>query len=300
MTLLSKYNHQMDKIWEASCCPSFIIAIAGPWMCILGAVYAEHVVVQPLTDILWLAHHPQKADRLVRITRVFCALRASLRDLDDYYANLPLVKNSGVHFPDIQDFPGPGDSKVEFTYLGSLGHHNDHSRPVYVAKVKNTGTLIVVKFVQRYNTEAHRLVAAEGLAPKLLSDSAESESVGGGVRMIVMEYVRGVDFHEYTPKQVEQRVTELQLIRNDVGRALQLLHDRDLVFGDLRSPNVRVLKKEGKLGAMLLDFDWCDRHEEGRYPADINDELNWAEGVEKGGIMCKQHDVAMADMLFID
>jgi tRNA A-37 threonylcarbamoyl transferase component Bud32 len=43
-----------------------------------------------------------------------------------------------------------------------------------------------------------------------------------------------------------------------VVKAIGVLHDNNLVFGDLRSPNVLDLKS----GAMLIDFDWCGEDED--------------------------------------
>ena len=33
-------------------CPTLMIAGGGPWMCVLGAVFADKVIVQMLTDMM--------------------------------------------------------------------------------------------------------------------------------------------------------------------------------------------------------------------------------------------------------
>ena len=38
---------------------------------------------------------------------------------------------------------------------------------------------------------------------------------------------------------------------------------------------------------MLVDFDWCDKVGEGRYPTGINQDVNWSKGVGLGKIMLK-------------
>ena len=38
-----------DKLLKACNMPCFIIGLAGPWICVLGAVYAEKPIVEPLT-----------------------------------------------------------------------------------------------------------------------------------------------------------------------------------------------------------------------------------------------------------
>lgn len=51
-------------------CPGLIIAISGPWMVILGAVFVEYPVIQPLTDYIWLGVHPSADQELLRVARL--------------------------------------------------------------------------------------------------------------------------------------------------------------------------------------------------------------------------------------
>lgn len=286
---------QMTDLRDICCCPSFIIALAGPWMCILGAVYTHRMVIQPLTDFLWLANHPYQEDRLVSLTRILCALRASLRHLDQYYTSLHPTADphQTVLFPNIRQFQGPDGVQVGFDYLCYLV--SESAGPIFRARTSE-GMDIVVKFVQRYNAEAHQKLASLGLAPKLLF--AGDESLGDGIRMIVMEYVPGDNLYTYLSGTTETAV--IDSIRSDVEQALQVLHGDNIVFGDLRQPNVMVVGKEGgKTGGMLVDFDWCGQDGIGRYPASMNDEIAWPAGVKRGGLMHVEHDVAMLESLFI-
>ncbi|KAJ1302980.1 hypothetical protein OPQ81_003272 [Rhizoctonia solani] len=75
---------EMKQLRGICRCPSLIIAVAGPWMCVLGAIYLEHVVVQPLTDYIWLGHHPQQDQRPSYLARVFHALDISICELKKY------------------------------------------------------------------------------------------------------------------------------------------------------------------------------------------------------------------------
>lgn len=78
--------------------------------------------------------------------------------------------------------------------------------------------------------------------------------------------------------------------------ALRILHDNDLVFEDLRSPNI-ILPPEGK--PMFVDFDWAGRAGEVTYPPDINMDLaiGWHPDVCRGGLIRREHDVFMLDRL---
>ncbi|EJC97353.1 uncharacterized protein FOMMEDRAFT_163794 [Fomitiporia mediterranea MF3/22] len=66
--------------------------------------------------------------------------------------------------------------------------------------------------------------------------------------MVIMDYVEGTSLY-FTQEELRDR----EKIYNDVERAVKLLHEQDLVFGDLRVQNI-VSRPDG--GAMLIDFDW--------------------------------------------
>lgn len=98
---------------------------------------------------------------------------------------------------------------------------------------------------------------------------------------------------EYVPRAVG----ETRQISEDGVKALRkglnLLHNKSLVFGDLRDANI-ILDKEG--WPHVIDFDWCGVSGKVRYPFDINDEPGmWMDGVEGGNFIEKRHDLDMLD-----
>ncbi|KAF5347277.1 hypothetical protein D9756_009996 [Leucocoprinus leucothites] len=76
-----------------------------------------------------------------------------------------------------------------------------------------------------------------------------------------------------------------------IKQAIDLLHSHDLVFGDLRPPNILVSDET----VMIIDFDWCGKAGEARYPASLNtdEELGWPDGVAPDSTMMKEHDLFM-------
>ena len=74
--------------------------------------------------------------------------------------------------------------------------------------------------------------------------------------------------------------------------AIQKLHDAQLVFRDLRGPNVML----SAVGVFLIDFDWAGRVNEVRYPLN----LSWAKGAEEFEIryVLMYHDLFMLNQLF--
>jgi hypothetical protein len=145
---------------------------------------------------------------------------------------------------------------------------------------------VVVKFCEQYGEDAHRMLADAGLAPKLHYCS----EVVGGVYMVVMEQVDGRDSY------IEFRHRDLpRTVLDDVKRALGNLHDAQLVYGDMRRPNVMVVKKtksrkddgdgEGEYDddewrGLLIDFDWSGRVGVAKYPPTLNTcgEIKWTKG----------------------
>ncbi|KAG8685839.1 hypothetical protein FRC08_012883 [Ceratobasidium sp. 394] len=290
-------NKPMQSLLNISCCPSFLIAIAGPWMCILGAVFVQKVVVHPLTDFLWMGCESHDADRLCNLTRTFCALRQSIHDLKEYYHSLPKRPDEdlGRFFPYIRQFPAEDNQIVSFTYSELLAVNP--VRPVFLA-ITESGTHIVVKFVRHYNSVAHRALAAEGLAPKLLYDS--NEQLECGMRMIIMDYIHTKNLHDYLSQPLQgDRKAAVRSIKKDLTSALRIIHGNGLVFGDLRKPNVLVVENGEQVGALLIDFDWCAEDQTGRYPLGLNQRgIKWADGVKRGGVMDRKHDIGMLELLF--
>jgi hypothetical protein len=45
---------QYERFRNATNCPTFLVASAGPWIVILGAVITDGVIVQRLTDYVWV------------------------------------------------------------------------------------------------------------------------------------------------------------------------------------------------------------------------------------------------------
>jgi serine/threonine protein kinase len=131
---------------------------------------------------------------------------------------------------------------INFKYVGFLENCPDC---ITLRARTNTDPAqdIVVKFVDRYGERAHRLLANEGLAPKLLfcgSPRLDDEQPSyQPISMVVMEYVDGDTLAVGSKSMSEESV---ETVRSDVRRALKLLHSHGLVFGDLRPPNVMITK----------------------------------------------------------
>jgi RIO-like serine/threonine protein kinase len=87
----------------------------------------------------------------------------------------------------------------------------------------------------------------------------------------------------------------IQILRLEVLRAIEILHLSELVFGDLRSPNVMITKANE---VKLIDFNRAGEEGQARYPSLISSDIKWAAGVKALGVIKKDHDMEMLDRLF--
>ncbi|KAG2093759.1 uncharacterized protein F5147DRAFT_820940 [Suillus discolor] len=252
--------------------PTFLVAHAGPWLAVLGAVFTEKYI-------------------FLRIGRVLYALRESVARLTDWYKHVlecnepPYdASNPTVHH---RFYPTPDaylrdKIPVRFKYERSL--ERDASCVTYLAKTMEDNPInVVVKFVTRYGEDVHKAMAEAGFAPKLLYhgkiDVVEGMPSYGGSRMVVMEYVDGMTAYSspQLPPSFHQELT----------RAIEYCHEKGFVFCDLRKPNV-MITKDGKV--QLIDFDWAGREGEVTYPVSICLAIDWPKGVQGLGPILKQHD----------
>lgn len=314
--------------------------MAGPNIVVGGAVFADVLISQTLTDYISIVPRPGLEERspidsaVYRVARLFNALKTCIGELDAYYASLHDMPSGGVlppvgstlalttgasstrasstrasskasstrassagrtHISDRSAGPqAPPANPVpvriwphfqsytvdnttyQLSYLHPLS--NDYMKTVYQATATAKGEpplKVVVKFAHKYCPEAHGLLAAASLAPKLhFCERVPSVAMW----VVVMDYVEGIE--------VNDKVTDPQHVVS-LRNALTMLHEKGFVFGDLRCPNVLVKDN----GVVLIDFDWCGKEGVARYPSDINvSEATWDSDVKRGGLIKKVHD----------
>ncbi|KAF9231060.1 hypothetical protein BU15DRAFT_56606, partial [Melanogaster broomeanus] len=286
------------------CCPTFLIAHAGPWLAVLGGIITSECIVQRLTDFIWIPIHSAHDDhQYLRIGRVLYTLKESISRLEEWYKTTIETVKPYLHSPHPPShprfFPSPdaylrGDVRVKFQYSKPLQPHT--SCVTYLARTveANNSINIVVKFVTKYGADAHREMAAAGFAPNLLycgpiEVDGDTPSYGD-LQMVVMEYVDGLMLH--SAKKLKQIPAGFQ---STLGQMIECLHHKGFVFGDLRDPNVMITQEGNKV--QLIDFDWAGKEGEVRYPVSISNSVTWAKGVGALELIRKEHDIAMLDLI---
>ncbi|KDR71452.1 hypothetical protein GALMADRAFT_143725 [Galerina marginata CBS 339.88] len=240
------------------------------------------------------------SDNAIRLARIFKVLSRHRTELENYYQSVKSLASPRLAclFPN----PTPIDRSKplpKFTYrqfFTRAGQATPHlpdlgsfTTVMYVATLNDTNEEVIVKFTARYNEAAHRLLSEAKLAPTLYFCGR----VVGDLYMIVMERADGTSVWQFQ----QDRKPIPEIVEEKVEEAVRLLHQQDIVFGDLRANNILYVPAvEGQV--VLVDFDWSAKDGEGRYPATLNlDADNWHDEVLPYGIMRKPHDLWQLDRL---
>ncbi|EKM75087.1 hypothetical protein AGABI1DRAFT_132540 [Agaricus bisporus var. burnettii JB137-S8] len=283
---------EYDQIRDETCCPCITISIAGPYICFGGAIFADIFVAEQFTDFIYLGGTQKK---ILDLSRLFAAVSDGINTLKKYYSELRPRDQPNL----ARLFPRPtylSDKCLPPPALVFSGRFNCQERKAgnyrrSIFEASYDGKRVLVKFCESYNGEAHRALAAAGYAPTLFF----CEKLRGGMMMIVMELVDGKDAHQYfLGKSLPSDILKQVML------AVGILHGRDLVFGDLRRPNIVIEANEkGELRTLLIDFDWVGTADQARYPSSLNDsgQIAWANGVRPHGLMKKEHDLEMIRLL---
>jgi hypothetical protein len=258
--------------------------------------------VQNFTDYVYLSGDPYEAKRINYVAKIFYVVARAVRTLREQYHFLHPQAQREPHtlLPSPTFLPNSPllgslifTNRVRFDRIKLDGERSiDYRRSIFHAEYE--GKPVLVKFCERYSQDAHRTLAAAGLAPALHFCSL----ITGDVFMVVMDRVDSQDaYHEFRHRELPSTVL------NDVKLALEKLHEEGLVFGDVRRPNIMVYKSrekgEEEWRGLLVDFDWAGPVGKTKYPAmlNISGEINWADGVAPAAEVKKEHDLDMLEKL---
>ncbi|KAK0232247.1 hypothetical protein EDD85DRAFT_970583 [Armillaria nabsnona] len=229
---------------NATCCPTLILAVAGPWMAVFGAVFTDKLIIEPLTDLIRVVNLRMNSPHYRRIARLFHVFGNCLTSLAKYWDTLvvPSVPVTSMehprYFPHVKSYTS-NNLTTSFQYLRPMDPQDTLCATFLAETTGPSRTRIVVKFVEQYGDEAHRLLADVDLAPKLLYrgplDSSTDAPSYGSLRMVVMEEAEGTNaFVLYQDREAPD------LFLTSVREAVHKLHAYGFVFGDLRRQDIMV------------------------------------------------------------
>ncbi|KAI0808401.1 hypothetical protein C8Q74DRAFT_1363768 [Fomes fomentarius] len=260
-------------IREVCCCPALLIGMPGPHIIVSGAVFADRLIVENLTDYISVVPRSSEIGRTAlddagyRVARLFRALRICVAELDNYYRTVVgsyFGPQRGVRpRAAVAARPAPSFIGPHFTRYRESGED--------FILTNSTGPEPV-----------HAMLEAASLAPKLRHCAFEPDV---GLWVIVMDCITEEARELTSPVHVESLRT-----------AVVMVHERGFVFGDLRRPNLFVMCDR----VVLFGFDWCGKDGEARYPSNIVlvDERDARhETVKRGGLITKGHDAYQFEYL---
>ena len=276
--------------------------MAGNRLEVSTAAFTDAVYADKLLS-LDLRLGPHGHDNVLCVARVFMAMNKCMERLCELYrgiGELPKVVPRVMYPSPTADPPESTIPQLEFfskldradgTPLTEVDEVNKR-HGIYlagmpgVASTGDTSTKIVlVKFTEKYNEDAHRLLANND--PPLAPTLYHCIRVIGGLYMVVMEYMPNAkNLRSFFGSSCLPPLPNAKAVRRDLTKALNLLHGQDFVFGDLRPPNILYSPEDNR--AFLVDFDWVGKHKEDRYPACLSTGVDL--GVYKWQIMKKSHD----------
>jgi hypothetical protein len=244
-------------------------------------------------------------EQIKRVAKVFEAVARAVKSLRAYYYNLCVQKDPKFLPPSPTYSPNSPlrlRKILEFRCRLFFGQKPNYQGSLFFAEYGRIPVL--VKFCESYGEAAHRLLAAAGLAPEL----RYCARVVGGAFMVIMDLVDGPDAHqEFKHGGLPPTVLE------DIQNALKKLHEAGLVFGDMRRPNIMLVKSrdaydededvfvEGEWHGQLVDFNWSGPVGKARYPPTLNTDgrITWALGIEPAGLIEKRYDEDMLGKIVI-
>jgi len=298
---------QYSEFSSRSNLPVVLISIAGNRLEVSTAVFTDAVYADKLLS-LELRLGPHGPDNVLRVARIFTAIKKCANQLSTLYGKLEALPNvvPGVMYPSPTADPPESTAEMipQLEFLSKLDRMNGDSlvtvdednkrHGIYLAEMPyeaSTGDtsvrLVLVKFTAKYNDAAHRLLAEHDppLAPALY----HCVRVIGGLYMVVMEYMSNAKpLHYFLLLSPRPPPPNADVVRRDVRKALDLLHGQDFVFGDLRQINVLYSSNDER--AFLVDFDWVGKHKVDRYSPCLDTRLGL--GVGKWDLMRKSDDDA--------
>ncbi|KAF8873899.1 hypothetical protein BD779DRAFT_1568628 [Infundibulicybe gibba] len=168
------FQPDRSRMRDRCCCPTFILAGSGPWLCILGAAITHRVIIQRLTDMMWIGLSSTNEDgRIRRFARVMAALSQNLFASENTTSRLEA--DAGC-----------------VTYLAKI--RRDAESP-------DVDQRVVIKFVDQYGDEVHRFLAGR--------DSSSGYLFDNSMKMVVMNYVEPHPRPAGARTQLEAILTDL-------------------------------------------------------------------------------------------
>ncbi|KAG2422317.1 hypothetical protein HXX76_016118 [Chlamydomonas incerta] len=310
----------------------FLIAeVIGPHARLSAVAWLNRVTIFPLTPLLnLLPAHPVTDRLLMPVARMLAALRAGLRKLTQDHATAA-VRTAAEHevaqagpakaedakaeeaeaeeaaaetedaetaeeLADLLEakpvseeklpWPIAMDARYRIATAYSLAAPNHTYRVGLAGDDSGREGVVAVKLCRSYSLAAHQRWADLGLAPKIL----RSMPLPGGWLLVEMEWLSAPQWRPLSKLSKE----ELDEAQCAVQQALERAHTATgMVHGDVRPPNCLMRRDEASWEVRFVDFEWAGPEGEATYPACLNPDIPWPEGVGYRKQLQREHDIKL-------
>ncbi len=234
--------------------------------------------------------------QVLAIARRLFALRKGIAELKAYYTGLQRAAtklNVNRYYTSITSYVDTNNKTVEFRYVKPL--EMNLLCIVFLAQRLDDEGEFVVKFVSRYNADAHRHMAAGGFAPQLLCYRPLGPGYGDWA-LVAMSRVDG----ETISTAYGERLLPAQ-VRDAIQNALNHLRMGNYIMPDLRRPNVMLVNGEEPVNQRVrfIDFDWaCVEGGGARYPFHLSREIRESAKANEYDEITRLHEQNMFDNNF--
>ena len=236
---------------------NIVYVLLGPYVTFYAIIYLPRLRVVSLTPALSCISSAGEGDDRTALYAAFSGALDLLRRIDEdatrFLSVPPKIEHRDRKFPYISELPkhnAPGE--VHFRIFVPYPAKEDYCL-LYVAKTLD-GKDIMVKFTRQYSIELHAFCAERGHAPAIHG----FKQIPGGWSVVAMDLILPPEHPSQSPKLT--RLFDKWV--NDLQTLMQDFHDKGLVHGDLREPNILCNGEK----VMLIDFDWGGKVGEACYP----------------------------------
>ncbi|PNH07961.1 hypothetical protein TSOC_005547 [Tetrabaena socialis] len=288
-----------------TCCPALLLEVVGPHMRLSAMAWLDRVTIFPLTPLLnLLAAHPVTDCLLMPVARALAALRTGVRELSAQHAaaaheaEVPVVEAHATPAArqrhETAKLPLPWPIRMDSRYNAASAFQLAPHNPTYYVLLAGNGdsggdcgvVAVVVKLCRKYGLEAHLAWAELDLAPEV----RRAELLPGGWQLVEMEWLSEPEWQMLS----NLPSGELGEALGAAEKALQTAHAATgMVHGDVRPPNCLVRRDAEGAGSWqvrFVDFEWAGREGQATYPACLNPDVPWPEGVGYGKQLQRAHD----------
>lgn len=140
--------------------------------------------------------------------------------------------------------------------MGNIYTATDQNNNKVAIKIPKLNSEDTDKYVERFKEEIkyHQSISHTNIARYIASGEfpkVDTDGMSINIPYMVMEFVEGIDLHDYLEKKGTLEVEEALKITKQIAEALDVVHQKGIIHRDISTKNIR-MTEDGQ--AKLMDF----------------------------------------------